>query len=153
MLFLCVLPFLFISFHCIHFMVFTLSSGFPLFGLSLVFWLVLVIHLFCSNLDILMLVLGLVLLSHLFCYNSYILMLVLWLVLLSHLPSIGLLWLNRHVSLFSTFRSVACYFSLIRGYFYDYFHMLDRIIILITHSFISDSSLLIIVLSLSLIHI
>ena len=40
----CVLPFLFISFHCIYFMVFTFSSGFPLFGLSLVLWLVLVIH-------------------------------------------------------------------------------------------------------------
>ena len=57
--------------------------------------------------------------------------------------SIGLFLLNRIVLLFSKFCSVACYSSLIRGYFYYYLYMFDRIIMLNTSSFIPYSSLLI----------
>ena len=50
---------------------------------------------------------------------------------------------KSHCTIVFKFCFVACYISLIRGYFYYYLYMFDRIIMLNTHSFISGSSLLI----------
>ena len=73
----------------------------------------------------------------------YIFSLVLGLVLPFHLSIYWVILVKSHCTIVFNVCFFACYISLIRGYFYYYFYLFDRIIMLITHSFISDSSLFI----------